>query len=175
VTTGSGWPPRPATIAARDRGPHHSAGVNRHAQRPPAVYEMERAVAANSRGGAHVVQTVYDRMPPYWDRDAPVHLQSVGETRTVAQEWGTDPGVRHKSMGLSRSTELVLRPQAARGSRRPRWPQGRGCFKGIRNSGPRDAERASRHSPDVDVLGQREYGGTTDFVRGVRDFGATAD
>ena len=133
----------------------------------PAVYEMD-ALWRDTGAGHNVVQTVYIECRSYWDRDAPAHLQSVGETRTVAQMAAQVPRGQAQIAGIIAQTELVLPPDQLHAALDAHEAAGQGLFKGIRNSGARDAEPQHLAIPGRGV--ENQYG-DPDFIRGAAILG----
>lgn len=146
--------------------PHHHLWRHGTAENP-AIYEME-ALGRDTGSGHHVVQTVYIECRSYWDLEAPAHLQSVAETRAVAQMAQSVGAGQAKIAGIIAQTELVLHPDLLNAALDAHEDAGQGLFKGIRNSGARDPEP---HSLAIPGRGVPDQYGDPDFRRGAAILG----
>ncbi|MGR3605903.1 amidohydrolase family protein [Sulfitobacter sp.] len=146
--------------------PHHHLWRHGTAENP-AVYEME-ALRRDTEAGHNVVQTMFIECRSYWDQDAPDHLKSIGETRTVAEMASSVPLDRAQIAGIIGQTELVLDPTLLNEALDAHQEAGKGLFKGIRNSGARDPEPQHLAIPGRGVPNQY---GNPDFVRGAAILG----
>tara|TARA_R110000796_G_scaffold42224_7_gene104569 strand:- start:7179 stop:8234 length:1056 start_codon:yes stop_codon:yes gene_type:complete len=146
--------------------PHHH--LWRHGTpESPAVYEMD-ALRRDTEAGHNVVQTMFIECRSYWDQDAPDHLKSIGETRTVTQMASSVPRDRAQIAGIIGQTELVLDPSLLHEALDAHEEAGQGLFKGIRNSGARDPEPQHLAIPGRGVPNQY---GDPDFRRGAAILG----
>ncbi len=146
--------------------PHHH--LWRHGTpENPAIYEMD-ALWRDTGAGHNVVQTMYIECRSYWDLGAPAHLQSVAETRTVAQMASTAAPGQSKIAGIIAQTELVLEPALLNAALDAHAAAGQGLFKGIRNSGARDPEP---HTLAIPGRGVPDQYGDPKFRRGAAILG----
>lgn len=114
--------------------PHHHLWL-RHG----IPYEMDH-LWADTGSGHNIVQTIFIECRAYYDLDAPIALQSLGETRTVAAmaRSGRDHPDRAQLAGIVGFTDLRnpdLDPVLE-----AHLEAGQGLLKGIRQSGARDSE-----------------------------------
>jgi L-fuconolactonase len=116
------------------------------------------------RGGHNVVKTVFMECGAAYDREAPEHLRSLGETRFVADQASSDPRpliagiVGHVDLRRDDLDDLLDRHVEV----------GRGLFRGVRDALSRaehpDAMMIPGHAP-------RDLYLDADFRRGVRRLG----
>lgn len=146
-----------------DRGivdPHHH--LWRHGN---ATYELDE-LNADTSSGHNVVQTVYVECRSYYDRAAPDHLQSVGETAHVADLATTIPRDRAQIAGIIAHADL--RRNDLDDILDLHVEAGRGRLVGVRHSGARDS------NPDALMIpGRGDEGLYEDplFRRGVARLG----
>lgn len=144
--------------------PHHHlwpAGQGLPYQRD----DLHRDVDGHSGQGAHnVVKTVFMECGSAYDRDAPEHLRSLGETRYIAEQALTDPRplmrgiVGHVDLRRDDVDDLLDRHIDA----------GRGLFRGVR-----DALSHAEHPDAMMIPGRapRDLYLDENFRRGVRRLG----
>ncbi len=144
--------------------PHHHlwpAGQGLPYQRD----DLHRDVDGHPGHGAHnVVKTVFMECGSAYDRDAPEHLRSLGETRYIAEQALTDPRplmrgiVGHVDLRRDDVDDLLDRHIDA----------GRGLFRGVR-----DALSRAEHPDAMMIPGRapRDLYLDENFRRGVRRLG----
>ncbi len=127
--------------------------------------DLHRDVAGvEGRGGHNVVKTIFMECGAAYDRDAPEHLRSLGETRHVAELAVTDPEpllagiVGHVDLRRRDLDEILDR----------HVEEGRGLFRGVR-----DALARAEHPEAMMIPGRapRDLYLDPDFRRGVRRLG----
>lgn len=138
--------------------PHHHLWV--HGIDGEATYETDE-LARDTGSGHNVVQTVYIECRSYYDQSAPAHLQSVGETATVAR-------MAERAKGKSRITGIIANLDLRRDDLddliAAHKSAGQGLLRGIRHSGACDPD------PDSLMIPGRAPAGLyldRDFQRGV--------
>lgn len=144
--------------------PHHHlwpAGQGLPYQRD----DLHRDVNGHDGRGAHkVIKTVFMECGSAYDRSAPEHLRSLGETRYIADQALSDPEplmagiVGHVDLRRDDLDDLLDRHTEA----------GRGLFRGVR-----DALSRAEHPDAMMIPGQapRDLYLDPDFRRGVRRLG----
>ncbi len=154
----------PEEILEPDReivDPHHHLWVHGSGD-ALAVYEMD-ALARDTGAGHNVVQTMFMECRSYYDMDAPEHLRSVGETRTVAQMAAQDRGPA-RIAGIVGNVDLTQEPALIDAALAAHEAAGQGLFKGIRHAGARDSEPERLIIPGRGLANQYAR---PDFRRGV--------
>ena len=146
--------------------PHHHLWVHGTPE-APAVYEME-ALWRDTGSGHNVVATMFMECRSYWDKDAPAHLQSVGETRRVAQMATTAKPGQSKIAGMVVSIDPRLPPDLLDAAIDAHLEAGQGLVKGVRFAGARDIEPEKLVIPGRGDAGQ--YADPA-FRRGLKRFG----
>ena len=127
--------------------------------------DLHRDIDGDSeRGGHKVVKTVFMECGAAYDREAPEHLRSLGETRFIADQASSDPRpliagiVGHVDLRRDDLDDLLDRHVET----------GRGLFRG-----GRDALARAEHPDAMMIPGHapRDLYLDTDFRRGVRRLG----
>ncbi|GHF58497.1 amidohydrolase family protein [Seohaeicola zhoushanensis] len=145
--------------------PHHHLWVHGTPE-APAVYEME-ALWRDTGSGHNVVATMFMECRSYWDMDAPAHLQSVGESRRVAEMAASAGPGQSKIAGIICNIDPRLEPGLLDEAIDAHLEAGQGLVQGVRFAGARDSEPEKLVIPGRGAEGQ--YADTA-FRRGLQRF-----